>query len=102
MNRKLTKSIFCLIPLLCAAAAFGQESRGAISGRVADPTGAVVPGATVQAVNVDTNVVLQTTSNESGNYQIPFVVPGNYKVVVEHAGFKKLERPNVRVSTASE
>lgn len=102
MKRRLAKSIFWLIPLLWAAAATAQESRGTISGYVSDPAGAVVPGAKVEAVNLDTNVALQTRSNDAGNYRIPFVVPGVYKIVVEHPGFKKLERAGVRVSTASE
>jgi hypothetical protein len=87
---------------MLAATAMAQESRGTISGRVTDPSGAAVPGAKIEAYNADTNVALRTTSNETGNYQLPFVVPGNYKIVAEHPGFKKLERAGVRVSTASE
>jgi hypothetical protein len=102
MNRISIKSIICLIPFFCAGVAMAQESRGTISGRISDPTGAVVPGTSLQVINVETNVVLQTTSNESGNYQIPFVVPGDYKIIAEHAGFKRLQRDGVRVSTATE
>jgi hypothetical protein len=96
------KRLLLLAPFFMAAAAMAQESRGTISGRISDPAGAVVPGAAVAAINLDTNVALQTTSNETGNYQIPFVVPGNYRMTVERTGFKKLERSDVRVSTASE
>lgn len=96
MNR-----ILFLMSILIGAA-MAQESRGTISGRISDPTGAVVPGAAIEAINLDTNVVLQTTSNETGNYQIPFVTPGNYKITAERAGFKHLEKSGVRVSTATE
>jgi hypothetical protein len=91
-----------LLPLLCVAVAIAQESRGSISGHVIDPAGAAVPGAKVEAQNLDTGVVLQSATNDAGIYQIPFVVPGNYKVVIEHPGFKKLQRDGVRVSTATE
>src|SRR5450755_2610355 len=102
MHRRFGKSIFWLLPLVMTTAALAQESRGTISGRITDPSGASVPGASVVAANVETNVALRTTSNETGSYQIPFVVPGNYKLMVEAAGFKKLERAGIRVSTASE
>jgi hypothetical protein len=98
----MRKSILWLVPLALAATAMAQESRGTISGRVTDPSGAAVPGAKIEAYNADTNVALRTTSNETGNYQLPFVVPGNYKIVAEHPGCKKLERAGIRVSTASE
>jgi hypothetical protein len=87
---------------LLAAVATAQESRGTISGHVFDPAGAAVAGAKVEALNIDTGVVLSSASNEAGIYQIPFVVPGNYKVLIEHPGFKKLQRDGVRVSTATE
>jgi len=82
------------IPLL----AFAQEYRGTILGRVTDPTGAVVVGASIRVVNVDTNATAGTNSNGQGNYQVPFLLPGDYRVTVEHPGFKRVERPAIRVS----
>src|ERR1051326_8748254 len=102
MNRKWGKPILSLLPLVLAGAAMAQESRGKISGRVTDPSGAAVPAAKVEAYNVETNVALRTTTNETGAYQMPFAVPGEYKLVIEHPGFKKLERAGIRVSTATE
>ena len=52
--------------------------------------------------NVDTNALVSTTSNDTGNYLAPFLLPGNYAVEVEHAGFKKMERPGIDVSTAEQ
>jgi hypothetical protein len=82
-------------PVLLAA----QEFRGTILGRVTDTTGAVVPDAAVQATNADTGVVASTRSNADGNYQIPFLLPGDYTLTVEHTGFRKVDRSGVRVST---
>src|SRR5215467_5625448 len=88
--------------LLLGASAFAQEFRGTILGRVTDTSGAVVSGAAIQVVNVDTNVTVNSTTNQDGNYQVPFLNPGNYTVTVDHPGFKKTARQNVRVSVTSQ
>ncbi|MSV29607.1 MAG: hypothetical protein EXQ52_12815 [Bryobacterales bacterium] len=93
--------LYCLGALLTAPIA-AQEFRGSILGRVSDPSGAAVAGAAVEAANADTGLVLHTISNESGNYQIPFLPPGNYVVSVAHPGFKKLERRGIRVSVGAQ
>src|SRR5262249_1957139 len=81
--------------------AFAQEFRGTVAGRVLDGSGAVLPGTTVSAVNEDTGAALGTVTNEQGIYRIPFLLPGNYRLTVEPAGVKKVERPGVRVSVGS-
>lgn len=91
------KRYISLTLLLCTCA-LAQEFRGTIRGRVIDPSGAAVPGATVEVINVDTNVRITAQSNELGNYQVPFLLPGNYTVRVQHPGFKTLERHGIRVS----
>src|SRR5262249_35622335 len=73
--------------------------RGTILGRITDPTGATVAGAAVEVQSVATNAILKTTSNEAGNYQVPFLLPGDYVVRVSMNGFKKFEREGIRVST---
>ena len=65
-------------------------------------TGAVVPGAAVSAINEETNALVSTQSNELGNYRLPFLLPGSYRIVVELARFKKIERPGIRIAVASE
>jgi hypothetical protein len=84
---------------LCAAGVFAQEYRGTILGRINDPSGAAVAGASIEVKNEATNAVTNSSSNEAGNYQVPFLLPGNYSVTVELQGFKKVERKSVRVST---
>jgi hypothetical protein len=97
---RLFKQGICILLLTCAA--FAQEFRSSIFGRITDATGAVVPGAAVAAVNVDTNASAGTKTNEQGNYRIPFLLPGNYAVFVEQAGFRKIERRGIRVSVGSD
>ncbi|MGH9672935.1 MAG: carboxypeptidase regulatory-like domain-containing protein, partial [Bryobacteraceae bacterium] len=93
---------FCFSALLLAAVAAAQEFRGTILGRVTDPSSAPVSGAAIEAFNVDTAVTIRSTTNDAGNYQIPFLVPGNYTVRVEQAGFKRIDRPGIRVATNSQ
>jgi hypothetical protein len=66
-----------------------QESRGSITGKVVDPQNAVVPAATVEVTNVATNVSGHATTNQTGYFEVDFLVPGAYSVSVESAGFKK-------------
>jgi hypothetical protein len=92
----------CAIALLFCCAAMAQESRGTLLDRITDASGAVAPGVAVTAVNLDTNASLETRSNDQGNYRIPFLLPGNYRVTVERAGFKRIERGGIRISVGSD
>lgn len=66
---------------------FGQVDEGAITGTVTDPKGAVIPHASVKLTDVDTNFVLTTESNGSGNYVFEPVKIGRYSVSVGAPGF---------------
>ncbi len=83
--------------LLSGDLCFGQESRATIIGRVMDPSGALVVGAKVQAVNVATNTGGSSVTNESGNYEIPYLLPGVYRVSVESTGFKTAVRDQIQL-----
>jgi hypothetical protein len=82
--------------------ALAQEFRGRISGTITDPNDAVVAAARVRVVNVETKVAQQTVSNETGSYQVPFLLPGLYLVTVEAAGMKRAEWPRIAVPTNAE
>src|SRR6266571_6315705 len=88
------------VSLLCTAFAHAQEGRGLIIGQVTDPQGAVVPNATVAAVRAGTQQRYTGQTNSSGDFSIPYLLPGVYTVIVEAAGFKKAERTNVAVDVA--
>ncbi len=74
-----------------------QEYRGTITGTVTDPNGAVVPGAKVTVKNTGTNIAITVTTNESGAYTVPFLVPGTYSVTIVGDGFKTSTRESVEV-----
>src|SRR3981081_3126144 len=94
-----TKTIATILTLgcLCYAPLAAQESGGTIKGRIVDSTGAVVVGADVRVSNRNTGATTAGRTNESGNYTVPYLVPGTYDVTVEFTGFKKSERPGVQL-----
>lgn len=69
-----------------------QTTNGSLTGLIADEQGAVVAGATVSIFSVERNRTEGTTqSNESGNYNFPSLIPGNYSLIVEQTGFSRTE-----------
>lgn len=86
-----------LLLAACAVAGFAQESRGTILGRVTDSSGAALPGVEVKATNVSTNITAAARTNESGSYNIPFLLAGPYRVTAETSGFKKYLQAGVEV-----
>src|SRR5678815_1685275 len=73
---------------LTAATALAQGSAGEIVGKVIDPNGAVVAGATVTVKSVDTGRELTATSDSQGTYTIPSLQPGLYDLSVQGGNFK--------------
>ena len=90
----------CALCLMFVAAAAAQDARGTIQGRVSDASGGVVPGATVEVLNVATGVVVTSTSNQEGNYRTPFLNPGPYRVTVTLDGFSKFMSQEMRLHVA--
>jgi len=77
-----------------------QEARGTLQGRVFDASGGAVPGATIEVTNVDTGVATPAVSNEEGNYRVPFLNPGTYRVTVTLDGFSKFVSQNIQLHVA--
>jgi hypothetical protein len=81
------------LALLGSTAVLAQTVTGSVTGTVLDPSGAVVPGASVVAINVSTGVHTPTTSNAAGAYSIRFLPIGSYTLEVTATGFSKLDIP---------
>jgi len=64
-----------------------QAQTARISGKVFDPQGAVIPKAPIQIINQETKVKLETTSDENGNYTVPYLPAAGYQVLVHIEGF---------------
>ncbi len=89
-----------LLMLLTGVFAMAQEFRGSITGKVTDPNGAIVPGATVTVKNVGTNLEATTSTNDNGSYDFPVLLPGTYKLVVTKEGFKVEVRDKIEIRVA--
>lgn len=100
----MTQSTWIMLLTFVATMAFAprlvaqRSDRAIITGAVADPTGAAVPGAKVTVTDEATRVrtVVQTTS--TGNYTTPLLVLGTYTVRIEKQGFKGFERPGIQLA----
>jgi Carboxypeptidase regulatory-like domain len=84
-----------LVPL---SAALAQETRGTIFGTVKDPSGGVLAGMSVIVTNEETNVSNETVTNDRGGFEIPYLLPGTYRVVVQAAGFKKFTSTGLQLT----
>jgi hypothetical protein len=86
-----------LVALSCPASFFGQAITGTIVGTIYDPTGAVVAGARLTVTNQATGISVERRSDELGNYIVPYLTPGLYRVQVEHPGFRTAISSDVRI-----
>ena len=83
--------------LALPASAAAQAVTGTLLGNVTDASGAAVPGATVTATEMQTNISRTAVTNESGYYLFASLQNGTYTVAAELEGFKKVQRQNVKV-----
>lgn len=79
----------------------GQGLTGSISGSVADPSGAPIPGAEVVLTNTGTNQARTLQSDPNGDFVFTQLLPSTYRVVVTSKGFKRYEQTDI-VLTATE
>jgi len=86
-NRHTFQRISCAL-LFCVAQVWGQVNTSTIAGVVKDEAGAVVPNAKVSATLTGTGQQRDATSNDSGEYVVPQLSPGTYKVSVTAPGFQ--------------
>lgn len=87
------KAVWLIAATLCSLPA--QETRSTILGRVTDQTGGLIAGAVVQVGNTETGVRSSAVTNASGDFLLPFLIPGTYALTVEKPGFKKFVRPQI-------
>src|ERR1700749_1128387 len=79
-----------LLPVLRA-----QSTNASLTGRVADPSKALVADAKIAAVSAGTNIRYETTPNAPGEYPLASLPPNAYRIEIEKPGFKKLVKPDV-------
>lgn len=74
--------------LCCFTGYLAAQQVQEFTGRVTDPSGAVIPKAAVTAHNVDTGVDTRTTTTSTGDYTIPYLIPGQYTISAIAPGFQ--------------
>ena len=91
--------LLTLLALACIV--YGQSERGNISGIVTDPAGAAIGSAKLTIVHRDTNTASNVATTEGGEYNVPNLTPGTYRIEITAPGFKRVVQENVIVAAAS-
>jgi hypothetical protein len=99
-SRRILGLTWCLLTIFLPGAALAQGAVGSIVGVVRDSSGAVLPGATVEAASPALiEKVRATVSDDQGRYQITNLSPGLYTVTVSLTGFTKVVRTGIALTT---
>jgi len=96
-DRACGKWSLVLILFLWASPVWGQIDRGTIQGLVKDTSGAVIPGAKVKVIQIDTNSTYDLTTNSEGLYLAPNLPIASYRVAIQAPGFATFSREPVDV-----
>src|SRR6202140_5456125 len=97
-NFKQWKALFILTCLVALASpAFGQAVYGSIYGTVTDPTGSVVPNASITITDVAKGTSTTAQANDSGGYSAEHLIPDVYDVKVTAPGFKASETKVIQI-----
>jgi hypothetical protein len=96
MTRATLLGVFGLMASL-AVSGMAQDRTGSITGTVHDPSGAPVPDAQITVRNRETGIKRVTKTSGNGDYTVTLLDPGSYDAVVEHAGFKSLQRSGIEL-----
>ena len=91
---------FLFLGLVANLAVWGQADQGAITGTIRDSSGAVVPNAKVSLTNIDTNLTLQTATDQSGVYTFDPVKVGHYSIEVSAPGFQRVSQSGLDLHVA--
>src|SRR5689334_8354961 len=105
MNKRLgTKILFWLLAcLIGASGAYAQNTSSALTGRVTDPSGKPVEGATVEIVHTPSNTARTETTNAEGRFSAQGLrVGGPFKVTASKQGMQSAEKDDVYLQLAQE
>ena len=98
MNWKQAAVFFLAMALLVPSLMAQTAATGALTGTITDPSGAVVPNATVTLRNADTGQARTVMTMADGTYTFSLLAPGTYRLRIEAGGFKPLEVPSATVN----
>jgi hypothetical protein len=101
MRFKRLFSLALTLLVFCVGRAYGQFETASIVGRVMDSSGALLVGAKVTVTNVDTNISISRTTDKSGEYLVPALSVGVYRVVATMDGFNEAITENVHLKVGT-
>jgi hypothetical protein len=87
--------VLCSVLLLCQPVGRSQVDTATITGRVVDPSGAAIQDTKITVLNSDTQVIHKTATNNDGLFNVPGLLPGNYRIEAAKSGFKTVIKPDV-------
>jgi hypothetical protein len=93
MQQRVVLVALAVSCLFGAARANAQNAQ--VSGTIKDTSGAVIPGVTVSARNVDTGLVRTSVTDQIGEYRVPALPPGRYTITTDLSGFNTETRDSV-------
>ena len=91
-----------LLAVVGSRTAEAQVSGATLSGTVTDPSGALVPNASIQIRNADTGATRNVNSNADGFYSAPNLNPGNYEVKISSKGFSTTLQKGIVLTVSSQ
>jgi hypothetical protein len=98
LARSLRLTLILVLALAASAGAQTQITTGVIEGTVKDATGALVPGAEIEARNIDTNFTRRLTTGEDGRFAFLQLAPGRYTVTITKQGFATHVQENLTLT----
>lgn len=99
--RKFKKILLVSLAILLAQVVIYAQTTGSLTGTVTDPSGALVPGATVILVNEATKAERSAVTSSAGIFDFQALTPGNYTISVEASGFKRAVARNIVINVAT-
>jgi hypothetical protein len=85
--------------MLSLPALWAQSDLSTVRGVATDQSGAVVPEVTIKLLDIERNTTRTTTTTADGTFEIPFLVPGVYKLTATGAGFKEFVADQIRLTS---
>ncbi|MEZ5365235.1 MAG: carboxypeptidase regulatory-like domain-containing protein, partial [Bryobacterales bacterium] len=86
-----------ILVVACLASLSAWAQTASVTGRVSDPSGAVIPGAKIEVTSNDTGIVTVAETNAEGYYNVPSLQPGGYDVTASQDGFVSQRRQGLRL-----
>src|SRR5260370_41031437 len=101
-GREKMRKRYCVVVLVGLVLAntlslFAQNNTARLTGTITDSSGGAILAAEVSVTNTETGIKRDTSSNDSGNYTVPLLQPGAYRVTVQKTGFKASSRSAIKL-----